>query len=490
MVQDGALQRGRSRGAASVPRGQVDRRVHRDGAVLDDHDPVGEHHGLGHVVGDQHGGEPVLASGLLEDVLHLEAGQGVEGAQGFVEQQQAGAADERARQRDAALLAARQPRRPLARAGAQADAFQGRPGALRPGLVAPLLAAGRLRQVRADAVGLRAGPDGVTVECRDADDFPLPPIGADRAVVATGNEAPSLPPEPWRHVGWGDPGPCRVAPDAPVVVVGTGLTMVDRALWLLHAGHRGPITAVSRHGLIPQPHRVGASPEDLAEGHVPFGTTLAALTAWLRARAARTEREGGDWRSCVDALRPHTQALWGSLSHGERRRFLRHVWPFWNVHRHRIAPPAAETLAEAGRRGQFRVLAGRVTGFAPRPGGVTVSVERRHEGDVEDLEAAAVFECRGRAGDVRRTDNPLLRALLDDGAARPDPLGLGLAVAEDCGLLDAAGRPSDRLFAMGPVTAGTFWEITAVPDIRAQAARLATALTATPEDDAASAPVA
>ncbi len=363
-------------------------------------------------------------------------------------------------------------------------------GAYLAGLVAPLLAAGRLRQVRAEAVGLRAGPDGVTVECRDADDLPLSPIGADRAVVATGNEAPSLPPEPWRHVGWGDPGPCRVAPDAPVVVVGTGLTMVDRALWLLHAGHRGPITAVSRHGLIPQPHRVGASPEDLAEGDVPFGTTLAALTAWLRARAARTEREGGDWRSCVDALRPHTQALWGSLSHGERRRFLRHVWPFWNVHRHRIAPPAAETLAEAGRRGQFRVLAGRVTGFAPRPGGVTVSVERRHEGDVEDLEAAAVFECRGRAGDVRQTDNPLLRALLDDGAARPDPLGLGLAVAEDCGLLDAAGRPSDRLFAMGPVTAGTFWEITAVPDIRAQAARLATALTAAPKDDAASAPVA
>ncbi len=344
-------------------------------------------------------------------------------------------------------------------------------------LVAPLLAAHRLRQVRAEAVGLGVDRDGVTVECSDGAGLGLPPLRADHAVVATGNEGPSLPPEPWRHTGWGDAGPCRVAPDAPVVVVGTGLTMVDRVVWLIHDGHHGAITAVSRHGLIPLPHRVGLRPASLAAEEVPFGAPLPALAAWLRDRAQAAERDGGDWRSAVDALRPHTQALWRSLPQSERRRFLRHLWPFWNVHRHRIAPPAAEKLDEAGRRGQLRVLAGRVTGFAPGSGGVTVSVEHRRGGATEQLDAAAVFECRGRSQDLRRTDNPLLRALLDSGLGRPDPLGLGLDVGEDCALIDTSGRASDQLFALGPATAGTFWEITAVPDIRAQAARLADAMT-------------
>ncbi len=343
-------------------------------------------------------------------------------------------------------------------------------------LVAPHRAAGRLRHVQAEALSAVPRGPGVMVTCADPEGGALPPILAGAAVVATGNEAPPLPPEPWRHTGWGDPGPCRLAPDAPVVVVGTGLTMVDRVLWLLHGGHRGPITAVSRHGLLPLPHRAGIVPDALAEADLPAAPTTAALMHWLRGRAAAAERQGADWRCAFDGLRPHTQALWRALPPAERRRFLRHAGPYWNVHRHRIAPVAAERLADAGARGQFRLLAGHVTGFAPRPDGVDVAVTRRGGAGTTRLEAAAVFECRGRAPDIGGSGNPLLRALIEGGFARPDPLGLGLDVSETGALIGADGGASDRLFALGPVTAGTFWEITAVPDIRTQAARLAATL--------------
>jgi uncharacterized NAD(P)/FAD-binding protein YdhS len=102
-----------------------------------------------------------------------------------------------------------------------------------------------------------------------------------------------------------------------------------------------------------------------------------------------------------------------------------------------------------------------------------VLVVHSKSGTHERLPAEAVFECRGRATDVRRTENPILQALLTSGPARPDPLNLGLDVTEDCAVIDAAGRTSERIFALGPVTSGVFWEIIAVPDIRVQAARLA-----------------
>ena len=336
-------------------------------------------------------------------------------------------------------------------------------------LVAPPLGDGRLTRVRGEAAAARETDEGVEVVLADGRR-----LHGDAAVVATGNEGPGFPPAPWRHEGWGDPGPCRLDPEAAVAVVGTGLTMVDRVMWLLHGGHRGRITAISRHGLLPQAHRPDAA-EAIPGEEVPFGAPLVEVARWLKTRARRAQAEGRGWRSTIDGLRPHTQALWAALPEAERRRFLRHGQAFWAVHRHRVAPAAAERLTAAQASGQLRVLPGRASNFVPRPGGVTVEVDRRG-GGTESVEAAAVFECRGRAADVARSDNPVLRDLIVTGAARPDALGLGLDVAADCALRDARGRASARLYAMGPVTAGTFWEITAVPDIRLQASRLAQTL--------------
>ena len=67
----------------------------------------------------------------------------------------------------------------------------------------------------------------------------------------------------------------------------------------------------------------------------------------------------------------------------------------------------------------------------------------------------------------------MIRDLLATGVVRPDPLRLGLDVTGNCALLNRQGAISRRLFAVGPVTKGTFWEMTAVPDIRRQTEKLA-----------------
>jgi len=248
--------------------------------------------------------------------------------------------------------------------------------------------------------------------------------------------------------------------------------MTDRVLSLLHAGHRGSITALSRRGLLPQVHKpAGILKLDAAD--IPFGAGLGYLMRWLRSLAKDHEARGGDWRGVIDGLRPHTQVLWRSLPLEARRRFLRHGRTWWDIHRHRMAPLAAARIDEARRRGQLTVIGGRVVGFEPAGEKVAIRYLARGDGKERHLPVDAVYECRGRATNVEETDNPVLRQLLAAGAARPDALGLGLDVGEDCAVTGRDGARSARIRAVGPITSGTFWEIVAVPDIRRQVAMLA-----------------
>jgi uncharacterized NAD(P)/FAD-binding protein YdhS len=334
-------------------------------------------------------------------------------------------------------------------------------------LLAPHFVDGRLRLIQGKAVAIAEGEGAITVQFEDGSSC----VG-ERAVLATGNEGPKLPAAPWRYDGWTSSVVPDIPADAPVIIIGTGLTMVDWVLTLLHSGHRGSITAVSPRGLMPHEHRTSEALR-IDEGRIPYSAPLSRTMRWLRQNTDDAERQDGDWRSVIDAVRPYTQRLWQALSLEEKTRFLRHARPWWDQHRHRIAPDAAGKLRAAEERGQFRILAARVLGFEDRDGGVDVLIADRGTTERRKLFARAVFECRGRAGKVDATENPLLRSVLASGQARPDPLRLGLHVSSDCALVDSSGRASEKLYAIGPVTSGVFWEVTAVPDIRVQAAQLA-----------------
>lgn len=323
--------------------------------------------------------------------------------------------------------------------------------------------------VTGEAMRAIPGPDGVELHLADGQ-----VVAGDVLVLATGNEGAPLPPAPWRRDGWtGDAHPPPA--EARVLIVGAGLTMVDQVQSLLVAGHRGPITALSRNGLTPQPHRpVTARP--MAREALPQGGGPSAMLAAIRRLVREAAREGQDWRAVIDGLRPHTAALWQGFDLAGKRRFLRHARAHWDVHRHRIAPVAHERLETARASGQLAVLAGRIVRFEQTADGVEFHYRPRGERTTRALEVDVVYECRGRATRIVQTVNPLLRHLLDTGRALPDETGLGLAVDQQLAVVEGSGLASRRLFALGPLTAGVFWESTAVPDIRQQAARLAATL--------------
>lgn len=331
-------------------------------------------------------------------------------------------------------------------------------------------------------------PSGVTVDADEVVDVALDagrPVvtttggashRADAAILATGNEAAIAVSGARVAEYWSSNGYFDIPADAPVAIFGTGLSMVDSVLSLLDNGHRGEIHAISRRGLVPARH-APAEPFAVDTAALPVADGLSVLTKELRALARQADTAGTNWRAVMEALRPCTKAIWAQLSLAERRRFLRHLRPWWDIHRHRMAPAVADRIDAARRSGQLQVAAGRLLTVREGADGMTVQYRPRHTRTVRTLNVAAIIDCRGGNPRFSRTRNPALIGLMEHGLARPDALDLGLDVTGDLQLLDAHGAPSGPLFALGPATKGVFWEVTAVPDIRVQAEALARRLT-------------
>ncbi len=270
-------------------------------------------------------------------------------------------------------------------------------------------------------------------------------IAADAVVLATGHDAAPRP----AGIRPGSAADTPLPPDASVMIRGAGLSAIDAWLTLADAGHRGPVAIVSRHGRLPLRH---LAVDKATLTGVPLGASAHDFMRWFRA-AIRAHR--GDWRSVVDGLRPYNQGIWQAWPEAERRRFLRHIRPFWNIHRHRLPAAIHDRVVAAIASGRLTIHATR-RGAAPDP-----------------ARFARIYDCTGLFQDIERGSNPLLRSLAARGAIRPDALRIGVDVTTQCAVIARDGAVSDRLFALGPLTRGTFFEIEAVPDIRVQAAALA-----------------
>jgi uncharacterized NAD(P)/FAD-binding protein YdhS len=319
--------------------------------------------------------------------------------------------------------------------------------------------------VRDQARDVTVTADGVDVWLASG-----PPIHADAAILACGHES-FADDHPLYVSPWLEPVGGGAAIDATLLILGTGLTMVDTALALEEQGHRGRIVALSRRGLLPETHRpVEAQLIDATSA--PLDRDLPTMLAWLRRLVREREAQGGDWRSVVDGLRPHTQSIWRLMSPRRRERFLEHARPWWDIHRHRMAPEVAARIAKMIGDGRLEIVAGKVLDVFAEGEDARVDLRRRGSPNAESLRVARIISCKGVRTDPQRSSNPIVASLFARGLAHADSLRIGIEVDAHCAILDPGGRPSRRLFAIGPMSQAAFWEIVAVPDIRLQTAAL------------------
>jgi uncharacterized NAD(P)/FAD-binding protein YdhS len=159
----------------------------------------------------------------------------------------------------------------------------------------------------------------------------------------------------------------------------------------------------------------------------------------------------------VESLKVIANDVWESLSFEDKEQFTRHVARYWEISRHRMAPAMAEVVDDL-------LATGRLT-LAP------VSA-------VDPASYDLVVNCTGPAPVSTPGWNPLVDSLAVKGMVWPGPFGLGIDVDADGALVDADGIASRGLHTVGAARRGVEWEVAAVPDIRRQAVRLATHLTA------------
>jgi uncharacterized NAD(P)/FAD-binding protein YdhS len=267
--------------------------------------------------------------------------------------------------------------------------------------------------------------------------------------------------------------------DAPVLIVGTGLTAADVIASLAARGHRGRLVAVSRRGLLPLSRKVA---ELNAFGDFSTAPAREARVLLRNAReaAARRVAEGGLWEDVILALREQAPVIWKALPHAERQRFLRHVRSLWESHRYPMAPQISAVVERLTRSGQLSVSAATVVRVRARAGGYAVDLRHRGSGEgvSETLEVGAIVNCTGLAHGAIVGSNPLLRSLAELGLIQADAYGLGLVVDADCRAIGTRRAANQPIFAIGPLTRGTFGEVIGFPQITTQPRRVASYVSA------------
>lgn len=328
---------------------------------------------------------------------------------------------------------------------------------------------GRIERIAEEAVEARRSDDRWIIRCDGGTT-----LHADVMVLASGLAAPAVPPgipqdvvashrfvsDPWR-----DDVLASGFKTSRVLLIGTGLTMVDIALLLANNWPDAHLHALSRRGMVPQPH--GSAHPASRLGEAP-PAEVRPLVRWVR----NAVDEYG-WRAAIDRMRPYTQTIWQRFSPSDRRRFMVHLRPFWDVHRHRMAPELAERIDALQSDGRLAIHAGRLEAARLVRDGVAVSWQPRGTAarvvDTFDL----VVNCTGPAPIDARNAGPLMAGLLEEKLVLRHPTGLGIEVDDQSRAIGSVGSADPAIYALGALTRGRFWEISAVPDIRLQAWNLA-----------------
>jgi uncharacterized NAD(P)/FAD-binding protein YdhS len=295
---------------------------------------------------------------------------------------------------------------------------------------------------------------------------------ADLLVLATTHPAPGVP-GPFAAFrddprliadGLADGALDAIQPDDRVLIVGAGLTGADVVCALDSRGHKGPITMISRRGLRPKRQAETAyPPEGDFYSHPARGA--AQLVGDIRRAIRKAVAQGRTWHPVIDAVRAQGGLIWGALDAQAQRRIVRHLRPYWDVHRFRAAPQVDAIIDRKIAEGSLDLRKAHLGAVKRRPDGFVVGLRQRRD-------AAATTQTFGRivvaTGPAHRDivhAQPYLGALWETGLIAPDSAGLGLRTSRSGRAIGASGEAEPSLFIAGPLARGTFGELMGLPQV-------------------------
>jgi uncharacterized NAD(P)/FAD-binding protein YdhS len=267
----------------------------------------------------------------------------------------------------------------------------------------------------------------------------------------------------------------HVPRDKQILILGTGLTAIDALFKLTSTGHKN-ITLMSRKGLLPHPHR--ATPKPPSKNSFPHFLDVKNLTVRYAIKALRESirsrcRDGEDWRDAINELRPYTPEIWSKFSTTEKKRFLRHVVGFWDIHRHRLSPVAYNRLEKLIATEQATILAGRLVDVTQQRNKSIAIIQPRGGAENKQLSIGTIINCTGPNSDVGKVTSPLIQQLLSEGLIASDELGLGILINDQYEVINANNKSVAGLHYVGPLLKSKYWEAIAVPELRRHSQQVA-----------------
>jgi len=331
-------------------------------------------------------------------------------------------------------------------------------------------------QVRARAIGIDVASGSARLSLSNGET-----LEADRVLLTLGNapnaarlrNAPQVVDDAW-NLNWMDRLPTYVP---RVLLVGTGLTMIDQVLAIAQRRPDARVMAISRHGLLPLPHEdelPRPAPKYDAQSLLDRGP----LSQRLHLFRAQVEASGGNWRGALQQVREIMPALWRAAPRRLRRRFLRHLRAYWDIHRHRVPRETLARIESLREKRRLEVMAGRIIGTRPINRGTVVTWRPRGSDRLVEELVDVVVNVTGPDGNPRNSNCPLVQSLVEQGLCEPDGLGLGWGTDPVGRLFDANGEASKVLYYAGPLLKARHWEAIAVPELRGHVQRTAAAISA------------
>lgn len=327
-----------------------------------------------------------------------------------------------------------------------------------------------------EAVDVEQRGDGVNVILKNGES-----IAGHKAVLAIGNLTPGNPrilneqfylskkyfSNPWKE-------DCvkGINAEDDILIIGTGLTMVDNVISLLDKNFSGKIFAVSTKGFFPLSHKKRKPYTDiLQELHPPYG--LRSLYGIFRKHIKTVLAQGIAGEAVVDAVRPKTQEIWLSLSLDDKIKFMSHVRHLWGVARHRLPREVHERMMALISEGRIKIIPGRLIDIIDAGEYAEVTLKERKSQSIRKLNVSRVINCTGPKTDLNMIEMPLIKNLLSKGMITSDEMKLGLNALPDGTIIQSDNSVSASLHAIGSPLKGILWESTAVPELRVQARNLA-----------------
>lgn len=300
-------------------------------------------------------------------------------------------------------------------------------------------------------------------------------IQATKVVLALGHFEPKSPLTPnqleqtvYINNPWNTSSLDQIPHEQAILILGTGLTAID-ALFRITSNGRGNVIFMSRKGLLPHAHRPTPKPptkSTLPEFLSGENLSVRLVTKALRERIRNRMDAGEDWRDAINELRPYTPQIWAKFSIKQKKKFLRHVVGFWDIHRHRLAPVAYNRLEKLMKNKQATILAGRLAKIERQGDKNIAFVLPRGALEYKQLSIGAVINCTGPNTDINSVATPLVKQLLKEGLISDDKMGLGILIDDQYEVIDSNKKSVTGLHYVGPMLKSKHWEAIAIPELR------------------------